>query len=57
MFRLQRRFAHRSVKSIYDFRSDTVTRPTPQMYEAMLNASTDDDVMQVGRSYVYLIMD
>ncbi|HZH99195.1 MAG TPA: beta-eliminating lyase-related protein, partial [Fimbriimonadaceae bacterium] len=28
-----------------DLRSDTVTRPTPAMYEAMLNAPLGDDVL------------
>ena len=28
---------------IIDFRSDTVTHPTPEMYEAMLNAELGDD--------------
>src|SRR5665213_2317321 len=30
---------------IVDLRSDTVTRPTPEMYEAMLNAPLGDDVL------------
>ncbi|MBI1334271.1 MAG: aminotransferase class I/II-fold pyridoxal phosphate-dependent enzyme [Armatimonadetes bacterium] len=31
--------------SIVDLRSDTVTRPTPDMYEAMMNAPLGDDVL------------
>jgi len=31
--------------SIADFRSDTVTRPTPEMYEAMARAELGDDVL------------
>lgn len=30
---------------ISDFRSDTVTRPTPEMYEAMMKAPLGDDVL------------
>ncbi len=30
---------------ISDFRSDTVTRPTPEMYEAMMKAPVGDDVL------------
>lgn len=30
---------------IVDLRSDTVTRPTPEMYEAMMNAPLGDDVL------------
>ena len=38
------------VKELYtqyniDLRSDTVTRPTAAMYEAMMNAPIGDDVM------------
>lgn len=33
------------VRNIVDLRSDTVTRPTPEMYEAMLNAPLGDDVL------------
>jgi len=29
---------------IIDFRSDTVTKPTPQMIEAMMKAKVGDDV-------------
>ena len=29
---------------IIDLRSDTVTKPTPEMLEAMLNAKVGDDV-------------
>jgi threonine aldolase len=29
---------------IIDFRSDTVTKPTPGMMEAMMNAQVGDDV-------------
>ena len=29
---------------LFDFRSDTVTRPTPAMLQAMLNARVGDDV-------------
>jgi threonine aldolase len=32
-------------ESIADFRSDTVTRPTPEMYEAMVSAELGDDVL------------
>ncbi len=31
--------------SIVDLRSDTVTRPTPEMYEAMMSAPLGDDVL------------
>jgi threonine aldolase len=31
--------------SIVDLRSDTVTRPTPEMYEAMMSAPVGDDVL------------
>src|SRR5688572_20422142 len=31
--------------SLIDLRSDTVTRPTPEMYEAMLKAPLGDDVL------------
>jgi threonine aldolase len=31
---------------IIDFRSDTVTKPTPQMLEAMMNAEVGDDVFR-----------
>src|SRR5256714_1052062 len=34
-----------SQRDIVDLRSDTVTRPTPEMYEAMLNAPLGDDVL------------
>ena len=30
--------------ALYDFRSDTVTRPTAAMLQAMVNAPTGDDV-------------
>ncbi|MDR3691310.1 MAG: GntG family PLP-dependent aldolase [Fimbriimonas sp.] len=33
------------VLSLVDLRSDTVTRPTPEMYEAMANAPLGDDVL------------
>jgi threonine aldolase len=33
-----------SLNKIIDFRSDTVTKPTPGMLQAMLNAETGDDV-------------
>jgi len=33
-----------SYKGIADFRSDTVTRPTPEMKQAMMNAELGDDV-------------
>ncbi len=29
-----------------DFRSDTVTKPTPKMRKAMFNAEVGDDVLQ-----------
>ncbi len=32
-------------REIIDFRSDTVTRPTPEMYEAMISAPLGDDVL------------
>lgn len=32
-------------KNLVDLRSDTVTRPTPEMYEAMLQAPLGDDVL------------
>src|SRR4051794_6358170 len=31
---------------VIDFRSDTVTKPTPQMLEAMVNAEEGDDVFK-----------
>src|SRR3954468_1696479 len=33
------------VRNIVDLRSDTVTRPTPEMYQAMFNAPLGDDVL------------
>ena len=33
---------------IYDFRSDTVTRPTDEMFDVMRNASRGDDVFDVN---------
>jgi threonine aldolase len=33
-----------SQRNVVDLRSDTVTRPTPEMYEAMMNAPLGDDV-------------
>ena len=33
------------VENLVDLRSDTVTRPTPEMYEAMANAPVGDDVL------------
>jgi threonine aldolase len=33
-----------SIQGIADFRSDTVTRPTPAMYQAIANAALGDDV-------------
>ena len=35
-----------SVLSVADFRSDTVTRPTPAMLQAMFNAKVGDDVFE-----------
>ncbi|KAH7447335.1 hypothetical protein KP509_01G101900 [Ceratopteris richardii] len=35
------------VKRIVDLRSDTVTKPTPEMRQAMANALVDDDVLGV----------
>ena len=32
-------------RDVVDLRSDTVTRPTPEMYEAMMNAPLGDDVL------------
>ena len=32
------------MKSTIDFRSDTVTKPTPEMLDAMLSAEVGDDV-------------
>ena len=29
-----------------DFRSDTVTKPTPEMYTAMMNAELADDIYE-----------
>ncbi|MFT7618661.1 MAG: threonine aldolase [Planctomycetota bacterium] len=37
-----------------DFRSDTVTRPTPEMYEAMVSAPTGDDVFGDDPSVIAL---
>jgi threonine aldolase len=34
-----------NVQDVVDLRSDTVTRPTAEMYEAMLNAPLGDDVL------------
>lgn len=39
---------------LYDFRSDTVTAPTDEMFDLMKNASRSDDVFQV-RVYIYII--
>ncbi|HEX9750751.1 MAG TPA: GntG family PLP-dependent aldolase [candidate division Zixibacteria bacterium] len=36
----------KSVPHIVDLRSDTVTRPTPGMYEAMMSAPVGDDVFE-----------
>ena len=36
--------AHIMPPALYDFRSDTVTRPTAAMLQAMVNAPTGDDV-------------
>jgi hypothetical protein len=33
---------------IYDFRSDTVTKPTDEMFDIMRNASRGDDVFNVS---------
>ncbi|MBV8467869.1 MAG: low-specificity L-threonine aldolase, partial [Burkholderiales bacterium] len=33
-----------NVKALYDFRSDTVTRPSPAMLQAMMAAEVGDDV-------------
>lgn len=33
---------------LYDFRSDTVTAPTDEMFELMKGASRSDDVFQVS---------
>lgn len=33
---------------IYDFRSDTVTKPTDEMFDIMRNASRGDDVYNVN---------
>ncbi|KAI8136913.1 pyridoxal phosphate-dependent transferase [Fennellomyces sp. T-0311] len=37
-------------KKVYDFRSDTVTAPTDEMFEVMKAASRGDDVFQEDRS-------
>jgi threonine aldolase len=34
----------KNIQMIIDFRSDTVTRPTPPMHDAMMNAKVGDDV-------------
>src|SRR3990172_8406454 len=34
-----------SQRGFVDLRSDAVTRPTPEMYEAMMNAPLGDDVL------------
>lgn len=34
---------------LYDFRSDTVTAPTDEMFDLMKNASRNDDVFQVSQ--------
>lgn len=39
---------------LYDFRSDTVTAPTDEMFDLMKNASRNDDVFQVSWFIVYL---
>jgi threonine aldolase len=33
---------------VYDFRSDTVTAPTDEMFDIMKSASRGDDVFQVS---------
>ena len=35
---------HKNTRMIIDFRSDTVTKPTPAMLEAMIKAKVGDDV-------------
>ncbi len=35
---------HKTLTMIIDFRSDTVTKPSPAMLEAMMNAKVGDDV-------------
>lgn len=35
---------------LYDFRSDTVTAPTDEMFDLMKSASRSDDVFQVSSS-------
>ena len=36
---------------VYDFRSDTVTKPTDEMFDIMRNASRGDDVFNVNVLY------
>ncbi|KAI9104726.1 pyridoxal phosphate-dependent transferase [Phlyctochytrium arcticum] len=36
--------ANGTAKTVYDFRSDTVTKPTPEMLQAMMEAEVGDDV-------------
>ena len=35
-----------AMKNIIDLRSDTVTKPTPEMREAMKNAAVGDDILR-----------
>lgn len=48
--------SHQAVKKVdlsakfYDFRSDTVTAPTDEMFDLMKSASRSDDVFQVSPS-------
>ena len=44
-------------KRVYDFRSDTVTAPTDEMFEVMKAASRGDDVFQVNPPKKALLTD
>lgn len=37
---------------LYDFRSDTVTAPTDEMFDLMKSASRSDDVFQVSFKFI-----
>jgi threonine aldolase len=39
---------------LYDFRSDTVTAPTDEMFDIMKAASRNDDVFQVRKKNAYM---
>lgn len=52
---------HKAIQAdgkFYDFRSDTVTAPTDEMFEVMKNASRGDDVFEASSilCYIHLIL-